>query len=260
LAENRWPRPLRLLHLLDNLQTPETRWRMKTAPSQAIADKTFITMGYWAALLCGIAAACYGVSSIIIGATAASDITWVSLEKFVAGYRLWVTILILTPPFLVTLIFPVFAVSLLGLASEQRKPLAIVAIVFAGIYSAVLGSGYWEQLTFIPQAILEGNHAGLPLSIMWHPRSSFWAFESFGYFMMGVSSAFAGLALSPARTSRLARVLMIVLAPLGLLFMINEAAGMWFLASFMPLFLVFSWVIVFSIAAFSLFKSFRAAR
>lgn len=216
-----------------------------------------LRLGYWSALVCGLGAAGYGVMNIFVALTDAKALDWGSLDQFLAHYQTLPTLLTMTPPFLVALTYPVLAAALYGAASEERKPYATVALVFAGMYAAILGSAYWVQLTFVPQSILEGSAGTIQLAIVWHPRGVFWAFESFGYFAMGVSCAFAALSLAPESTGRFLRLRLLALAPLGVLFMVNEAAGDWSLAFFMVLFLVFGWVILFSSASFSLSRVFR---
>lgn len=219
--------------------------------------RIFLQLGFWSALLCGTGAAAYGLMSILIGATNASAITWVDVAEFSARYNPLPTILILTPPFLVTLAYPVLAVSLFGLAPDLRKPFGMLAIVFAAIYSAVLGPAYWMQLTFVPQSVLEGNAAAIEFSILWHTRSFFWAFESFGYFAIGVSCLFAGLSLTREFAASYVKVLLLVLAPLGILFLINQAAGLWALGTVVSLFLVFAWSFLFAVIGFSLARACR---
>jgi len=119
---------------------------------------------------------------------------------------------------------------------------------------------YWLQLTFVPQSIVEGNIETLELWAIWHPRSFFWAFESFGYLSFGIAAFCAGVALRGSPASRATRVALIALGPLGLLFMFNEAIRT--AAPFaLLMFLVFGWVVLTTVASVGLVRSFgrRAA-
>lgn len=220
----------------------------------------FIRIGYWSALACGLGAVAYGVASILVAVLATSAITWPTYEQFIASYSPLPTLVVLTPPFLVTLIFPVLAVSIHAMVSEARQPFALLGLVFAGVYTAVLGAGYWMQLTFIPQSLQEGNTAGLALWVLWHPRSFFWSIESFGYFSMGIAGMFLGLACKATPLSPRARSGLMAMFPLGIVFMINEALGNYPLGGPVSITLVFAWVILFAFVAFSLARMFAGLR
>jgi hypothetical protein len=224
------------------------------------ARNMYARLGFWSALVCAIGAVAYGVISIIVAATDVSALTFDTYAKFIANYSPLPTFAILTPPFLVALIFPILALSIYATASDERRPLALLALIFAGVYTAVLGMGYWMQLTFVPQSIAEGNTVGLDLWLLWHPRSFFWSIESFGYFAMGISSMFLAFSYKANALPRRIRWGLILMAPLGLAFMFNEALGIWPLASVTPLLLLFSWVILFAFVAFSLAHSFTKLR
>ena len=213
-------------------------------------------LGRYASLSVGMGAVGYGLTSIIVALTAPDAITWKGYESFIANYQAWPTMLIVMSPFLVTFIYPILAVAMYWAASEERRPYSQLAVIFAGIYTAVLGSAYWTQLTFIPQSIQEGNTAGLQLWVMWHERGIFWSYESFGYFAMGISLAFAGLSITPGKVKGYVRTLMFVMFPFGFLFMLNEWMGMWPLATVMVLSLIFGWVILVSIISFSLYRQY----
>jgi hypothetical protein len=64
--------------------------------------------------------------------------------------------------------------------SQTRRPLALLGLAFAGIYTAVLGAAYWVQLTYVPWNLLRGSTEGLTPWVMWNPASFFWPLESSG--------------------------------------------------------------------------------
>ena len=217
---------------------------------------SFYPVARGAMVICAVGAILYGVASIIVVLVNTEALTFPSWSEFIAGYSTLPTLAILTPPFVVALAFPVVAVGVYRVAPSEGQPFALLAVVFAGVYTAVLGMAYWLQLTFVPQSISEGNTDGLAMWVLWHPRSFFWAFESFGYFAMGASSFLMALALPIGSTSRVARVALGALGPLGLVFMLNEALGN---ASPGPLSigLVFVWVGITAVGMAALARSRR---
>lgn len=212
-----------------------------------------------AAIFCAAGAILYGVASIVVATLDTKSLEFTTWSEFVRGYSTIPTLLILTPPFAVALLFPFVIVGVQRIASPEHQALAILALVFAGIYTSVLGMAYWLQLTFVPQAIAEGNADGLALWVLWHPRSFFWAFESFGYFSMGAASFLAALALEGTSAARLARAALGALGPLGIVFMINEAIGTSSPGLFSIL-LVFVWVAITATGMLALAASFDARR
>jgi hypothetical protein len=51
--------------------------------------------------------------------------------------------------------------------------------------------------------------------VVWNPAGFFWGFESFGYFMMGLSALFAALAYEADARTRHTRRGLIAMAPLS---------------------------------------------
>jgi hypothetical protein len=162
-------------------------------------------LGYWAALLCGVGAVAYGLASVLVGVLVPSALTWDGYEQFVADYRLWPTMAVLAPPFVVTMAFPMLVLAVYATVSQQRQPLALLALLFAGICTAVLGSAYWLQLTTVPWNVLRGASDGIAPWVVWNPASFFWSLETFGYFAMCVACVFVGLSYRPGELPRRVR-------------------------------------------------------
>jgi hypothetical protein len=229
--------------------------------------------GRWSALVCGLGAVAYGVAGVLVGVLATSAITWESLDQFVSDYRPLPTLLVLFPSFLVALVFPVLVVSVYSTIREERRPLGLAALLFAGVYTAVLGADYWLQLTNVPWNILRDSTEGLAPWVLWNPASLFWSFEAFGYFAMGVSCFFLGLAHDPGVLPRRLRRGLMGMGALGVLFLVNnlkdlvvEAVradghrGIEGLATGSALSLVFAWVILFGFVSFSFARWFAHLR
>jgi hypothetical protein len=180
---------------------------------------TYQRIGYWAALLCGISTVVYGVVSILVGVLGPSALIWEGDEQFVADYRLWPTMAVLVPPFVVAVAFPMLVLAVYATVSEQRRPLALLALLLAGIYTAVLGPAYWLQLTAVPWNVVRGATDAVAPWVVWNPAGFFWSFETFGYFAMGISCVFVGLAHEPGRLPHRVRDGLLAMGPLGVFFL-----------------------------------------
>lgn len=241
--------------------------RLKTPEgvSQRAADPRaeFTRLGYWSALVCGLGAVAYGVGAAAIGVFAPSAITWETLDEFVADYRPLPTVVVLVPPFLVAVVFPALVLAVHTTLREERKPLGLLALLFAGIYTAVLGTDYWLQLTNVPWNIIRETTDGLAPWVLWNPASLFWSFEAFGYFALGVSCVLLALATDPGVLPRGLRRALAGMSVLGVLFLVNnlkdlvlEAVrsdghrGIEGLATGSALSLVLAWVVLFGFVCF----------
>lgn len=224
----------------------------------------FARLGYWSALVCGLGAVAYGVAAIVIGVFAAPAITWDSFNEFVADYKPLATVVVLVPPFLVAMVFPALVLAVYTTLREERKPLGLLALLFAGVYTAVLGADYWLQLTNVPWNIIRETTDGLAPWVLWNPASFFWSFEAFGYFAMGVSCFVLGLAHDRGVLPRRLRRGLIGMGVLGAGFMLNNlndlvvaavlgerSQGMEALATASALSLVLVWVVLFGFVALS---------
>lgn len=243
---------------------------LESAPSVSDPLATLLRLGYWAAMVCGIGAAAYGVAAVSIGALAAPAITWESFDRFAAEYRTVPTLIMVAAPFVVAVAFPVLVVAVYATASAERRPLALIAVVFAAVYTAVLGADYWVQATTVPWNLLRGTTEGIAPWVMWNPAGFFWSFEAFGYFAMGVSCAFLAFAHPPGVLPHRLRRGLLAMAVLGMAFMVNSFkdlvlelvraeghAGIEGLTTASALLLVFTWVLLFGFVAFSLARWFR---
>ena len=179
----------------------------------------WIGWGRWSALVCGLGAVCYGLAGVLVGAFAASAITWETFDQFIAGYRPLPTLLLLFPSFVVAVVFPVLVVAVYSMVREERRPFGLAALMFAGVYTAVLGADYWLQVTNVPWNIIRETTDGLAPWVLWNPASFFWSFEAFGYFAMGIACVFVGLAYQPGELPRRLRGGLLAMGPLGVFFL-----------------------------------------
>ena len=105
----------------------------------------FARLGFWAAIAGAVGAILSGVTTLVI-VFFTSTFIWQDYASYLASYNPWITAAALIPVFAVHQTVP-----------EGRRPPVLLALVFAGIYSAVLGMASWLQLTFVPQSLVEGH-------------------------------------------------------------------------------------------------------
>jgi hypothetical protein len=227
---------------------------------------TFDRLGYWSALGCGAGALAYGVVSIAVAVIAPSALTWEGYEHYAAAYSPWPTLAVLAPPFVVSVAFPFLVLALYAAAAESRRPFALLGLAFAGVYTAVLGSAYWLQLTNVPWNIVRGATEGIAPWVIWNPASFFWSLETFAYFVMGLSCVCCALAFDGATLPRGIRRGLLAMGVLGAYFLSTAAkdvllapapdqawATVWSLSA------AFAWVALFGFVSLALARWFALA-
>ena len=182
-------------------------------------------------------------------------------EQFAADYSPWPTMAVLAPPFVVTVAFPLLVIALYATAPAARGLFALLALAFAGVYTAVLGAAYWLQITNVPWNVVRGADDGIAPWVVWNPASFFWSLETFAYFAMGAACALLAFAFEPGVLPRGARRGLFAMGWLGVWFLSTalkdvvfntEAAWAtaWSLSAFV------AWVLLFGYVALSLARWF----
>jgi hypothetical protein len=222
----------------------------------------FARLGYWAALTCGAGAAAYGVASITVVAVAPAALSWESYALFAADYSPWPTMAVLFPPFVVTVAFPLVILAVYATVADERRPFALLTLLLAGAYSAVLGSAYWMQLTNVPWNIVRGAGEEIAPWVIWNPASLFWPLETFAYFVMGLACSFAAMAYTPGDLPRRVRGGLLAMGALGVWFLttalkdvVFDTETAWTMAWSLSAFVL--WVLLFPSVAFGLARWFK---
>jgi hypothetical protein len=228
---------------------------------------TFDRLGYWSALVCGAGALGYGAVSIAVAVVVPSALTWEGYDRYAAAYSPWPTLAVLAPPFVVSVAFPFLVLALYAAAAEARRPFALLGLVLAGAYTAVLGGAYWLQLTNVPWNILRGATDGIAPWVIWNPASFFWSLETFAYFVMGLSCVCCALAFEREALPRGIRRGLLAMGLLGVYFLSTAAKDVlldpgpnqawvtvWSLSA------AFAWVALFGSVSLALARWFARAR
>jgi hypothetical protein len=123
--------------------------------------RSFARWGHRSAVACAAGAIAYGIVSIAVAEAAPGSIGWEGYERFSPQYSAWPTLAVILPPIVVSVAFPPLVGALYAVAPPGHQPFAVVALVFAGVYTAVLASAYWLQLTSVPWNIVRGAVDGI---------------------------------------------------------------------------------------------------
>jgi len=220
-------------------------------PERSQWSWTGLNTGFWAAVLAAVWTVWFAVA---FGLWMGELGSWQGIEAYAAsfdqcGYLAWVI-----PCLLLTLTFPVLLAAVyLYLPVDRRAP-ALVALVFAAMYGAVLGANYFLLGTVVRNAVLAGELQGLELLVIGSPYSVLNALEGVGYLFMGLATLFAGLAWRvPGRWRRATRWLLIINGSAGVagvvVGMLGSVAG--------TMFSLGIWVVTFPVACILLAVRFR---
>lgn len=112
--------------------------------------------------------------------------------------------------------FVFFCASCHALAAPPLQPRTSAALVFAGIYAALVFTNYTIQLGFIPR-ILNERPAYIAALTMANPASFAWFLEMFGYAAMGVATWLVAAAFRGSRRADVIRYLLIANGVLSIL-------------------------------------------
>lgn len=141
------------------------------------------TLGFWSALLVTVTGVGYGAAAAAALATPATD--W------------WGNNMSATPGALyVSFAFAFAGIPLMTLlmvcihchAPAARRVLTLAALVFTGVYAALLTVVYAVQLTVVRWGVLQGQTAGLELFAYQHTPSVMFAVDIYGYLFLGLAT------------------------------------------------------------------------
>lgn len=171
-------------------------------------------MGFWAAVLAATWTVWFIVAfAVWLGALPA----WSGADAYAATFEPALYMAWVVPCFLLSITFPVLIAAMyLYLPADRRAP-ALVAVIFACIYGAVLGSTYFLLGTVVRSLAQGGVVDGLEWLVIGSPYSLLNALEGAGYLFMGMATVFAGLAWRvPGRWRRATRWLLILNGAVGI--------------------------------------------
>jgi hypothetical protein len=127
-----------------------------------------------------------GPVAMFVVARVSPQPAWVDVSVFVDHYHP-VQALPYVLGYILLAGFVFFSASCHALAAAPVRPRTSAALVFTGIYAALVFTNYTIQLGFIPR-LLDERAAYLGALTMANPASFAWFLEMFGYAAMGVAT------------------------------------------------------------------------
>lgn len=150
-----------------------------------------VTIGLWSAVLIAILNVwlyiAFGFYQPILFAP------WHGLAAYAATFDPLPLLAWVVPCFLLAPIFLTMTVSLYIWSAEQKKIWALLALVFAVVYTTLMSANYYIQMTVVQHNLLDGNIEGLSLWLYAfpYPRSIPGALEGTAYGFQCFSLLFA---------------------------------------------------------------------
>lgn len=146
------------------------------------------------------------VAMLVVGRVAPQP-AWSDVNAF-AGHYHPVQVLPYVLGYILLAGFVFFTASCHALASTALKWRTSAALVFTGIYAALVFTNYTIQLGFVPRS-LHDRPAYLSALTMANPASFAWFLEMFGYAAMGVATWLLAAAFRGSRRADVIRALLI---------------------------------------------------
>ena len=158
-------------------------------------------------LLVLVGAVLSGPVAVLVVAQVSPQPPWTGVSAFADNYH---PVQVL--PYLLGYIllggFAFFSASCHALAAAPLRPRTSAALVFTGIYAALVFTNYTIQLGFIPR-VLKDRPAYLSVLTMANPESFAWFLEMFGYAAMGVATWLLAPAFGGSHRADVIRYLLI---------------------------------------------------
>lgn len=191
-------------------QALETKRRGWSLRPPAVAQPA-LSLGFWAAVL----AVTFTVLFVVLAVAFASG-EWGGIEDYARDFDTLqmfqlIPVLLLAPT-VVALITSIHTV-----AADSRKVFSMTAVVFSGIYAAIIATNYMLQLFVVRLNVVNNDLEGLSLLVMGNPHSVFVALETIGYGFFGLVMLAAAMVFGGGKLENWIRNLLVVSGVTGIL-------------------------------------------
>ena len=189
---------------------------LNTRPSAV--TKPALRLGYWAAAF----ATAFTIVFVVL-AIAFESGEWSGIEGYARTFDS-LQMVQLVPVLLLAPTVVVLITSIHTVASDTRRVFSMIAVVFSGVYAAIIATNYMIQLFVVRLNVLSNDLEGLSLLAMGNPNSVFVALETVGYGFFGLAMLSIGAVFKGELqawisglfiTSGITGILGAVAAPLG---------------------------------------------
>lgn len=170
-----------------------------------------LRLGFWAAILATAFTVLFVVLAIVFDSG-----EWSGIEDYARNFdslqmAQLVPVLLLAPTVVVLM------ASIHAVAPPARKVFSMAAVVFSGVYAAIIATNYMVQLFVVRLNVLNYDLEGLSLLAMGNPNSVFVALETIGYGFFGLVMVASGAVFGGERPEGWIRGLLIVSGVAGIL-------------------------------------------
>ncbi len=182
-------------------------------------------VGFWAAVLATVGAIGFAVG-IVLNIAVVPGPAWAGdIHAYASGYSSLAMAVTVAPSLVIVPAYVALVGSLCAAAPISKRPIVLLALAFAAIYAAIVGTNYFLQLIVVRQNLVSGNTDGMTLLIMPNTHSVFWTLEFLGYFWQGVAAGFLALALGRDRLQLWIRWLFAVVFIAGAIGIVDSIFG-----------------------------------
>jgi hypothetical protein len=189
------------------------------------ASPITLWIGFLAAIVATLGAVGFAVG-IVLNIIAIPGSGWTGdIQAYASSYSTLAMAVTVVPSLLIVPAFVALLATYHGMVPTGKKPIVLIALAFAAVYAATVGTNYFLQLTVVRENLVAGSTTGMALFAMPNTHSIFWAFEFLGYFWQGVAAGFLALALGSGRLEQLIRWLLAAVFAAGLLGILASVLG-----------------------------------
>jgi hypothetical protein len=162
--------------------------------------KSAVVLGFWSAVACTVLSLAYVIAQLAEWAGWLGSLGGPSSRSTPFGLAV-----LLTPSLLLASAFLLLTVAVNGIAPRERQVFGHAAIAFATVYTTLVSTVYFAQLTWVMPRVLAGRTQGLE-PFVFEPFDSFlYAVDILGYSFMSLATVMAALALPVDLATRSAR-------------------------------------------------------
>jgi hypothetical protein len=126
------------------------------------------------------------------------------MASYAASFQLLPFLAWIVPAFLLAPTIPTMMACLHGWTAREKQIWSMLALVFAGVYAAVLAPLYYIEMTVVPYHLANGTTEGLALWLYeyHYPFNIPGALEAVGYVIVSLSFLFASQVFGRGRLQR----------------------------------------------------------
>jgi hypothetical protein len=163
-------------------------------------SSTAMALGFWSAIACTVLSLTYVIAQVVEWLGWLGSAGGPSSRSTPIGLAI-----LLAPSLLLAPTFLILMIATCSTAPADRKVFGLAAIAFATVYTTLVSTVYFAQLTWVMPRLLTGRTEGLG-PFLFEPFDSFlYAVDILGYSFMSLATVMGALALPVIPVTRAAR-------------------------------------------------------